>query len=350
MRPTVLSGVLLALGAAVAFGVTTPVVAWLGAGVGPFSTAALLYAGAAMLSLASLPLVARSGRALRCRDVPWVALIAALGAGAAPTLFAWGVQRAGAVVASLALNAEVVFTLALAWIVHRERAGVRVVAGALAMIAGGVALAVDTAGRPTVSMLGLGSVILATLAWAGDNTATRRLSENDPSIVVLAKGGAGAVITSAIAVAAGEPTPSAGPALGLLACGATGYGLSLRLYLLAQRRFGAGRTASVFGVAPFVGAGIGFAIGDRGGSLGLMVGAACFGFGMYLHATERHAHTHTHMPLDHEHAHRHDDGHHDHMHDPPIVGEHTHLHHHDALTHDHDHVPDEHHNHEHRPA
>ena len=40
-------------------------------------------------------------------------------------------------------------------------------------------------------------------------------------------------------------------------------------------------------------------------------------------------------PLDHEHLHRHDDGHHDHVHDPPFVGEHSHVHHHDAVTHDH---------------
>jgi hypothetical protein len=34
-------------------------------------------------------------------------------------------------------------------------------------------------------------------------------------------------------------------ALALLAIGATGYGLSLRFYLLAQRAFGAARTGSV---------------------------------------------------------------------------------------------------------
>ena len=45
-------GVALAAIAAVAFGVTTPVVAWAGRGLGPFATAALLYAGAAVASLA----------------------------------------------------------------------------------------------------------------------------------------------------------------------------------------------------------------------------------------------------------------------------------------------------------
>lgn len=44
-------GVFLAVLAAIAFGVTTPVVAWAGASVGSFTTAALLYAGAALASV-----------------------------------------------------------------------------------------------------------------------------------------------------------------------------------------------------------------------------------------------------------------------------------------------------------
>ena len=43
------TGVMLAVLAAIAFGVTTPIVAWAGRGVGPLATAALLYAGAALV-------------------------------------------------------------------------------------------------------------------------------------------------------------------------------------------------------------------------------------------------------------------------------------------------------------
>ena len=48
-------GVGYAIFAAVAFGATTPVIAWAGTGVGPFATAALLYLGAAASSLAGAP-------------------------------------------------------------------------------------------------------------------------------------------------------------------------------------------------------------------------------------------------------------------------------------------------------
>ena len=43
-------GVAFAILAAVAFGVTARVIAWAGAGLGPFSPAALLYLGAALMA------------------------------------------------------------------------------------------------------------------------------------------------------------------------------------------------------------------------------------------------------------------------------------------------------------
>ena len=60
-----------------------------------------------------------------------------------------------------------------------------------------------------------------------------------------------------------EPLPSLAAALALVAVGAAGYGLSLRFYLLAQRAFGAARTGSVFAFAPFIGAALAVALGDR---------------------------------------------------------------------------------------
>jgi hypothetical protein len=145
-----------------------------------------------------------------------------------------------------------------------------------------------------------------------------------------------------VALALGDVWPAASRAAALLAVGATGYGVSLGLYLRAQRELGAGRTASVFAAAPFCGAAVAWALGEPAG-VSTLAGAAVMGVGLVLHATERHEHAHAHDPLDHEHAHRHDDGHHDHAHDPMPEGEHSHPHHHDGLVHTHPHVPDLHH-------
>jgi len=161
------------------------------------------------------------------------------------------------------------------------------------------------------------------------------------------KGALGAALTGTIAVALGEPAPRLGPAMALLACGATGYGLSLRLYLIAQRRIGVARTGSIFALAPFVGAALGWLLGFREAGAATAAAAVLFGVAVYLHATERHRHRHRHAATVHSHVHRHDDGHHGHVHDPPFTGEHAHPHHHDPVEHDHEHAPDLHHDHAH---
>ena len=141
--------------------------------------------------------------------------------------------------------------------------------------------------------------------------------------------------------------PAARDAIALLACGATGYGLSLLFYLQAQRHIGAVRTGSVFATGPFVGAGLAWLLGDRQAGWATASGGLAFGVGVLLHLTERHSHTHVHHPLDHEHPHRHDDGHHHHQHEPAVAGEHTHWHRHELAEHEHEHAPDIHHGHEH---
>lgn len=196
-------------------------------------------------------------------------------------------------------------------------------------------------------MLGLLAVMVATAAWGVDNTLSRAVADRDPGQVVMFKGALGAVATTLMAVVFGEPVPVLLPSLALLAVGATGYGLSLRFYLLAQRAFGAARTGSVFAFAPFVGALFAFLLGERSGSTWMLAGAVLMASGIVLHLAESHGHEHEHDESEHEHAHGHDDGHHTHTHDSLPVGQHSHLHRHEPTRHVHAHVPDEHHAHRH---
>lgn len=195
--------------------------------------------------------------------------------------------------------------------------------------------------------MGLLAVMVATASWGVDNTLSRALAERDPSQVVMGKAAMGATLTSLLAWVNGEAVPSLAAAGGLLLVGATGYGLSLRLYLLAQRAFGAARTGSVFAFAPFIGAALAFALGDRSASIWMAVGGVLMMSGVVLHLAESHGHTHAHEPLTHEHAHDHGDGHHNHTHDPMPKGSHSHVHAHEPLRHSHPHVPDAHHQHSH---
>lgn len=165
--------------------------------------------------------------------------------------------------------------------------------------------------------------------------------------MVLGKAAIGATATALLAWLFGEPMPASSAALVLLAVGASGYGLSLRFYLLAQRAFGAARTGSVFAFAPFIGAAFAIALGDRSGTWVMAAGGLLMMLGVALHLAESHGHEHTHERMEHEHAHRHDDGHHDHTHDVLPVGSHSHPHVHEPARHAHAHVPDAHHQHIH---
>ncbi len=327
------------------FGVATPFIQIGGRDAGPVATASLLYAGAALASLGRAG--ARRGREapVRIDALPRLLLVAAFGAVLAPIGLAWGLQRTSAVTASLLLNLEAAFTVLLGWLFFREPVGRRIAVAVVLLAAGGACLVYGASAEG----LGWGAVavVAATFAWALDNALTRPLADLDPVEVVRYKATLGAATSLAVSLLLRQPFPSAARVLTLLACGALGYGASLRFYLRAQRAIGAGRTGSVFAVAPFVGAITAWIVGNRA-AIALTIPSACFFVaGLYLHLTERHEHLHTHHELEHEHAHRHDDGHHDHVHDPPVEGQHSHVHRHAERTHSHAHGPDAHHRHSH---
>jgi drug/metabolite transporter (DMT)-like permease len=334
-----------AIAAAVLFGLTTPLVKHFGLHVGPFATAALLYAGAALGAAGGTSTTKE--RAPGLSELPRLLLVALFGAALAPASLSWGLQRSGALAGSLLLNLEALFTVALAALIYREPLGRRVIVACALMLAGGGVLAFRLKGGPSSSAVGLAALVFSTLGWALDNTVTRPLADFDPRATVFYKSLLGTVLSVAAALLFRDNWPSAMAAFGLLACGASGYGLSLRLYLRAQRVLGAARTGSLFALAPFCGASAAFALGDRQGAPLVALAAALFGVAAYLHVTEQHHHRHRHQAIDHEHPHTHDDGHHTHTHDPPVAGSHTHPHHHDALEHDHAHGADLHHRHDH---
>jgi drug/metabolite transporter (DMT)-like permease len=341
-----LRGGFLAVLAAALFGISTPLVQRAGEGVGPFTTAALLYAGAALLGAGMRRPAGREAQVRRA-DLPRLLAMAGFGAVLGPVALAWGLQNTSGTSASLMLALEALFTAVLARWLYHESMDRRVWTAMLLLLAGGVLLVVDRGAAGPSQLLGLLAVLLATAAWGIDNTLSRGVAERDPAQVVLVKASIGAPAALLLALAWREPLPGGLQVAGLLAIGATGYGLSLRMYLLAQRAFGAARTGSVFAFAPFIGAALAIALGERGLSWGMAAGGLLMLVGVVVHLYERHEHEHVHERMRHEHAHRHDDGHHDHVHDPMPKGEHSHVHTHEPARHSHPHVPDVHHGHRH---
>ena len=194
-----LRGGLLALVAAVLFGLSTPLVQRFGSGVGPFTTAALLYAGAALVALLLRRPTQREAQ-LRRTDLPRLLAMAASGAVIGPVALAWGLQRTSGSSASLMLTLEAVFTAVLAWRWFGETMDRRVIGAVLLLLAGGALLVVEQGLAGQVQLLGLLAVALATAAWGVDNTLSRGVADRDPGQVVWAKALLGSAATGALAL------------------------------------------------------------------------------------------------------------------------------------------------------
>jgi drug/metabolite transporter (DMT)-like permease len=279
-------GAIAAAGAAICFGVTVPLVQRFGSDVGPWSTAALLYVGAAVAaggwSHDAMKDLVR-GHAAR------VAVIALLGAAVAPAMLASGLKRIDGATASLLLGFEVVFTVLFSRALYREPITHRVWLSVALILSGGVVLV-----RPTLALphggLGAVLVLLAVLCWAGDSALMRPLAELPRAPVVRAKSIVGVVLAAAAAVYSHEPLPQARAVASLMACGAVGYGVSLRLYLVAQQHMGAARAASVFSIAPFFGAVVALALGSRGDLVALGCAGVLLAAGVVVQASDPYQH------------------------------------------------------------
>ncbi len=346
------TGPALAMASAALFGASTPLAKLLlGAGVDPWILAGLLYLGSG-LGLGAIDLARRaSGRPagearLRRADLPWLALVVLAGGVAGPVLLMIGLARMAASSAALLLNVEGLATMAIAWTVFRENVDRRLLAGAMAILAGAVILSWH--GGPETMGWGAMAIVGACVAWGIDNNLTRKLSAADPVQIATIKGLAAGSANLALGVASGAHLPAFTQIAAAGVLGFLGYGVSLTLFVLALRHLGSARTGAYFSTAPFIGAAL--AVGLLGEPLTarLAIAGALMGIGLWLHLVERHDHQHTHESIEHAHRHIHDD-HHQHAHaadDPP--GEpHTHAHRHTPTTHSHPHYPDLHHRHGH---
>jgi drug/metabolite transporter (DMT)-like permease len=344
-------GIAAALGAAVLFGLSTPLAKGLVGGMAPLLLAGLMYAGSGLGLLAVLLLRAAAGGGAgitRPHGVEALWLLAAIACGGAlgPYLLMVGLQGTDAATASLILNLEGVFTALLAWFVFKENFDRRIAFGMALVVGGGAVLSLGPQVRGGALMAPL-AIAGACLAWGIDNNLTRKVALHDAMTVACAKGLIAGPLSVALALGAGAhlPPPTRAAEAGVL--GFVGYGLSLTLFVLALRNLGTARTSAYFSLAPFIGAALAVALGAP--LTGSLLAAGCLmAAGIWLHLSERHGHMHHHDRLEHEHAHLHD-AHHRHDHAPGWDGTepHSHPHVHEPLDHEHVHYPDSHHRHTH---
>jgi drug/metabolite transporter (DMT)-like permease len=339
------AAILIALGSAALFGLSTPLAKLLVGGVHPAMLAAIFYCASGVALGLFRAAVRRNEPSIEWRDAPWLAGAILAGGVAGPILMMVGLTRAGGGVASLLLTLEGVATALIAWFVFKEHFDRRIAAGLAAIVLGAMVLAWEGRGGNAV---GLAAILGACACWGLDNNLTRKIADCDPVEIAMWKGlvGGPAMLTIALAVGAQLPDVRTIGAAALV--GLFGIGVSLAMFVRALRDLGAARTGAYFSTAPFVGAAgaivlLGEPLTVRFAIAGLLMAA-----GVYLHLTERHAHEHLHEPTTHTHMHVHDE-HHRHPHAPgdPQAEPHSHRHVHVRLRHAHRHAPDLHHRHEH---
>ena len=350
-------GAIFALGAALLFGMGTPLAKLLLVQVSPLMLAALLYLGSG-LGLASVRVFKRE-RAVLPQGTQWGWLAGAVLAGgvAGPVLLMLGLQGFNAAGASLLLNAEGVLTALLAWFVFKENFDLRIAWGMAAIVAGGMVLAWPTpsslqGGSPASALL----IVAACLAWAVDNNLTRKVALADAGFIAMVKGLSAGSVSLCLAWATGSAWPATPAVLQAALVGFASYGVSLVLFVLALRHLGTARTGAYFSIAPFAGAVISVGLLGDPITVPLLLGGALMAVGVALHLTENHNHPHLHDAMTHDHEHSHGDGetdphhlhHHDGLADAPSNGaSHRHAHTHEPQAHTHAHFPDAHHRHGH---
>jgi drug/metabolite transporter (DMT)-like permease len=344
-------GIAAALGAAVLFGLSTPIAKTLAGEMPPLLLAGLLYLGSGLglaLVLILRTLISGGASVVRPRgtSVFWLFAATVFGGVVGPFLLMYGLRITDAASASLILNLEGVFTALLAWFAFKENFDRRIAAGMALIVAGGAVLSLGSVLR-TAGIVGPLAIAGACLAWAIDNNLTRKVSVNDSMLIACIKGLIAGAVSLVLALEFGAQMPAVATSSRAALLGFVGYGLSLTLFVVALRNLGTARTGAYFSLAPFIGASLAVALGAP--LTGTLIIAGLFmGAGVWLHLTEIHVHRHRHARLQHEHSHVHD-AHHQHHHDPAWHGQepHSHPHVHEPMEHSHAHYPDVHHRHEH---
>ncbi len=171
---------------------------------------------------------------------------------AAPIFLLLGLSFTTAANASLLNNFEIVATAIIALMIFKEKISPRLWFGIFFVTASCVLLSFEDISSLKFS-LGSLFILLACVCWGVENNCTRRLSSKDPLQIVLLKGifsGLGSVI---IGLCLGERITVLWSLFAVLLVGFVAYGLSIFLYVYAQRILGAARTSAYYAVAPFIG-------------------------------------------------------------------------------------------------
>lgn len=333
--------------AAALYGASSPVSKKLLTHLPPTLMASMLYLGAGLGMSALFLLQSREskGAGIEKKDFPYVLGMILLDI-AAPILLMMGLYKTTASTVSLLNNFEIVVTTLIALILFKESVGKRMWIAIFLITASSMILSISDFSKIELSSSSI-FVLLACVSWGLENNCTRMLSLKNPVQIVVVKGLGSGFGAFMVALYLGESIGHIGYMVLALILGFFAYGLSITLYIRAQRDLGASRTSAFYAAAPFMGVLLSWFFLREPITGTFLLALAVMIVGTYFAVSETHDHEHVHGDEIHEHSHCHDDGHHDHIHLTSVSGEHTHVHTHSSIKHTHSHFPDMHHTHAH---
>jgi len=256
-----IKAILYAFMAAVFFAINTPLSKILLANVTPTFMAAFLYLGAGIgvgvMYLFHWKSEKQSER-LTKKDFPYTLGMIVLDIFA-PIFLMLGIQHGSAANASLLSNFEIVATTLIALMVFHEAVSKRLWIAIILITLSSTILSFDGTDSLDFSYGSL-LVLLAAVCWGLENNCTRKISDKSTYEIVLLKGlfsGGGSLV---IAFLLREQFPSVRYILEALLLGFVAYGLSIFLYIRAQRDLGAAKTSAYYAVTPFIGAFLSFVL------------------------------------------------------------------------------------------
>jgi drug/metabolite transporter (DMT)-like permease len=239
--------------AAYLYGTGIPLSKQLLSSLSPILTASLLYLGAGigMLIIGLMHKDGQKAPPLGRGDYPYIIAMVVLDI-AAPVMLMYALSISSAAVTSLISNFEVAATAIVALVFFREPISKRLW---LAIILISTACLCLTLSTNETLAFSVGSIFAlgACLCWGFENNCTKAISSKDPRQIVAIKGLSSGLATLLIATATNALSANGFAIASTLLLGFLSYGLSIYLYIRAQRDLGAARTSALYASAPFVG-------------------------------------------------------------------------------------------------
>ena len=274
-----------AIVAAALYALSSPVSKLLLHEVSSTMMAALLYLGAGLGLLTLRPFRKGKGeRPLAKKDLPCTVGMVLLDI-AAPICLMFGLTRTTAANASLLNNFEIVATALIALFVFKEQISKRLWESICLVTLSSILLTVEDVSSLSFSV-GSVFVLLACVCWGFENNCTRMLSQKDPLEIVIIKGFGSGLGSLVIALVLGEHIPHVRFLLAALLLGFFAYGLSICLYIYAQRELGAAKTSTYYALAPFIGVFLSFLMLREPLTPSFIIALAVMAAGAYLAATD----------------------------------------------------------------